>query len=63
MAIPASTLIEFLRTFPENAIVHGFENGLSVKNADGTGEVVLLNDTFRIPAKTTLSKAGYPLAS
>jgi hypothetical protein len=63
MAIPASTLIEFLRTFPENAIVRVFENGLSIKNADGTGEVVLLHDTFRIPAKAGLSKVGYPLAS
>ena len=24
--------------------------------------VVMLNDNFHIPAKTTLSKAGYPLA-
>jgi hypothetical protein len=62
MAIQTSTLIEFLKTFPGNAIVRGFEDGLSVKDADGTGEVVMLNDNFRIPAKTTLSKAGYPLA-
>jgi hypothetical protein len=63
MAIRTSTLIEFLKNFPDNAIVRGFGDGLSVKNADGTGEVVMLNEMFRIPAKTTLSKAGYPLAS
>jgi len=58
MSIRTSTLIEFLKTFPDNATVRGFEDGLSVKNADGTGEVVMLNEMFRIPAKTTLSKAG-----
>jgi hypothetical protein len=62
MAIRTSTLIEFLKTFPDNAIVRGFADGLSVMDADGTGEVVMLNDNFRIPGKTTLSKAGYPVA-
>jgi hypothetical protein len=62
VAIRTGTLIEFLKTFPDDAIVCGFEEGLSVKDADGNGEVVMLNDNFRIPAKTTLSKAGYPLA-
>jgi hypothetical protein len=56
MAIRASTLIEFLKTFPDNAIVRGFEDGLSVKDADGTGEVVMLND--RIPAKSTPRSRG-----
>jgi hypothetical protein len=63
MTIRANVLIELLRTFPIDATVHGFENGLTVKNPDGTGEVVMLNDMFGIPAKSTLSKAVYPLAS
>jgi hypothetical protein len=28
----------------------GFEDGLSIKEADRTGEVVVPNDAFRIPA-------------
>jgi hypothetical protein len=43
---------------PIDATVTGFDDGLAVKNLDGTGEVVMLNNAFRIPAKATLSKAG-----
>jgi hypothetical protein len=62
MAIRVSALIQLLKTLPGNAIVRGCADGLSIKEADETGEVVMLNDNFHIPAKTTLSKAGYPLA-
>ena len=44
MPIRPSVLIEFLKTFRDDAIVRGFKDGLKVKNADGTGEVVLMND-------------------
>jgi hypothetical protein len=55
MAIRTNLLIELLKTFPADAIVRGFGDGLTVTNADGTGEVVLLNDGFGVPAKTTQS--------
>jgi hypothetical protein len=42
--IRASLLIDLLKTFPHDATVVGFEDGLSVMNADGTGKVVMLND-------------------
>ena len=44
MPMRPSVLIELLKTFRDDAIVRGFKDGLKVKNADGTGEVVLMND-------------------
>jgi hypothetical protein len=57
MAIRTNLLIELLQSFPADAIVRGFADGLTVTNADGTGGVVLLNDGFGVPAKTTPSKS------
>jgi hypothetical protein len=44
MTIRAGLLAELLNIFPADAIVRGFADGLSVMNADGTGEVVILNN-------------------
>jgi hypothetical protein len=49
MTIRARSLTELLTIFPADATVRGFENGLTVKNADGSGEVVMLNDNFQVP--------------
>jgi hypothetical protein len=46
MSIRTTLLIELLNTFPADAIVRGFADGLTVTNADGTVGVVLLNDGF-----------------
>jgi hypothetical protein len=50
MAIQTHSLTELLKVFPADATVRGFENGLTVKNADGSGEVVVLNDSFHVPS-------------
>jgi hypothetical protein len=49
MTIRTKSLTELLTIFPSDATVRGFENGLTVKNADGSGEVVMLNDNFQVP--------------
>jgi hypothetical protein len=49
MTIRTKSLTELLTIFPGDATVRGFENGLTVKNADGSGEVVMLNDNFQVP--------------
>src|SRR5580704_16011764 len=49
MTIRTKSLTELLTIFPGDATVRGFENGLTVKNADGSGEVVMLNDNFQLP--------------
>jgi hypothetical protein len=49
MTIRTNALTELLGIFPDDAIVRGSEGSLSVMNADGSGEVVLLNDCFHIP--------------
>ena len=49
MTIQMNSLTELLKIFPGDATVCGFEEGLTMKNADGSGEVVLLNDSFQVP--------------
>jgi hypothetical protein len=50
VTIRTALLIDLLKTFPHDATVRGFEDGLSVTNADGTGQVVMLNDHIHVPA-------------
>ena len=50
MTIQTNSLTELLKVFPADAIVRGFDEGLTVKNADGSGEVVVLNDSFYVPS-------------
>jgi hypothetical protein len=52
MTIRASLLVDLLKTFPHDATVRGFEDGLLVMNADRTGRVVMLNDHLHVPATT-----------
>jgi hypothetical protein len=47
--IRTQTLTELMQIFPGDATVRGFDEGITVKNADGTGEVLLLNDNFFVP--------------
>jgi hypothetical protein len=44
--IRTNLLVDLLKTFPDDAIVRGFEGGLTLMNADGTGQVVILHDHF-----------------
>jgi hypothetical protein len=54
--IRASLLVDLLKTFPHDATVCGFEDGLSVMNADGTGRVVMLNDHLHVPATAEIPR-------
>jgi len=53
MTIRAESLGELLKIFPADAIVRGFADGLAIMNADGTGEVLVLNDGVGLSAKAT----------
>jgi hypothetical protein len=44
MSLHTKFLIELFQTFPEDAIVRGFAEGLAVTNADGSGELAMLDD-------------------
>ena len=44
MTIQSGALIALLQSFPEDSIVRGFGDGITISNADGTGEVEMLND-------------------
>ena|ERR1022692_3030565 len=50
MTIRTNSLIELLKTFPGDATVRGFDEGLTVMNGDGAGRVVILNDTLHVSA-------------
>jgi hypothetical protein len=41
MTIQINSLTELPKIFPTDATVRGFEEGLTLKNADGSGEVVI----------------------
>jgi hypothetical protein len=45
-----------------DATVQGFEESLTVKNADGSGKVVVLNDNLPVPnaAETNRSQPAHP---
>jgi hypothetical protein len=50
MTIQTNSLAELLKIFPADATVRGFEGGITVKNADGSGEVLMLNDSLPVPS-------------
>jgi hypothetical protein len=62
MTIQVDSLTELLKILPVDAAVRGFEEGLIVKNADGSGEVVVLNDNLSVPdaAETNTSQPAQP---
>ena len=62
MAIQVKSLTRLLKILPLDATVQGFEEGLTVKNADGSGEVVVLNDNLPVPnaAETNRSQPAHP---
>jgi hypothetical protein len=62
MTIQTNSLAELLKIFPADATVRGFEEGLTVKNADGSGEVVVLNDNLPVAdaAETNRSHPAHP---
>mgnify|MGYP001359811069 CR=1 FL=1 len=49
MTIQINSLTELLKIFSADSTVQGFEEGVIVKNADGSGEVIMLNDNFPVP--------------
>ena len=61
MLLQTKFLIELFRALPEDAIVHGFADGLVVTNAEGTREVVILNESFDLPADATFSRRSIRL--
>jgi hypothetical protein len=58
MLININELTKLLDTFPEDAIVNSSKHGITVTNADGSGEVMLLNDNSAASAKTKLPDAA-----
>jgi hypothetical protein len=44
MSLHTKFLIELFQTLPEDAVVRGFAEGLAVTNADGSGELAMLDD-------------------
>jgi hypothetical protein len=58
VAIQVNSLTELLKILPVDATVRGLEEGLIVKNADGSGKVVVLNDNLSVPdaAETNTSQ-------
>jgi hypothetical protein len=50
MTIRTNSLTELLKILPGDATVRGFEEGLTLMNADGTGQIVMLNDNFYVSA-------------
>jgi hypothetical protein len=49
MTIQINSLTELLKIFSADSTVQGFEEGVIVKNADGSGEVIMMNDNFPVP--------------
>jgi hypothetical protein len=43
MTIQINSLTELLTIFSADSTVQGFEEGVIVKNADGSGEVIMMN--------------------
>jgi len=49
MTIRADVLTELLKGFPADATVKGYNDGITIANSDGAGEVVLMNGTTHAP--------------
>jgi hypothetical protein len=59
MTIQVKSLTELLKILPVDATIRDFEEGLTVKNADGSGEVVVLNDNLPVPDAAEINR-GQP---
>jgi hypothetical protein len=57
MPISSSALRNLLTTFPDNARVLGFAEGLTVMTPDATGKVVILNEPLCVPDQNQLSES------
>jgi hypothetical protein len=58
VAIKTNELTKMLDIFLEDAIVNSSKDGITLTNADGSGEVVLLNDNSAASAETKLPDAA-----
>jgi hypothetical protein len=58
MAIKTNELTKLLDIFLEDPIVNSSKDGITLTNADGSGEVVLFNDNSAASAKTKLPDAA-----
>jgi hypothetical protein len=58
MAIKTNELTKLLDIFPEDAVVNSSKDGITVTNADGSGEVMLLNHNSAASVKTKLPDAA-----
>jgi hypothetical protein len=57
MAISNSALRNLLTTFPDNARVLGFAEGLLVMNPDAAGKLVILNTPLCVPDQNPLAES------
>ena len=57
MPISGSALRNLLTTFPDNARVLGFADGLIVMTPDATGKVVILNAPLCVAEQNSLSES------
>ena len=63
MTIRADVLTELLKGFPADATVKGYNDGITIANSDGAGEVVLMNGTPHAPDMSSpFIVQGLPLA-
>ena len=51
MTIRVDLLTELLKDFPADATVKGYDDGITIANSDGAGQVVLLNGPTRAANK------------
>jgi hypothetical protein len=51
MTIRADLLTELLKGFPADATVKGYNDGITIANNDGSGEVVVMNGLTRAANK------------
>jgi hypothetical protein len=58
MATKTNELTKLLDIFPEDAIVNSSKNGITVTNADRSGEAMLLNDHIDSSPKNKLPDAA-----
>jgi hypothetical protein len=58
MTIQTNSLAELLKILPGDAAVRGFEEGFTVMNAGGSGQVVMSNDNFQVPDMTDENRSN-----
>jgi hypothetical protein len=57
MSMRADRLTDLLKNSPADAIVTGHEHGFVVTNHDGTGEVIVLNQSLTAPTAAEPSRS------